>query len=84
MAAVLNWSSFANVDYTTNGSEWGKDPTAATCGAGKEQSPIDLFTQGATMNNLMQINGYGYENISNTTVTRNEHTIVVGVNNGEF
>ena len=46
-------------NYKSNGDDWGE--TYALCSNGKEQSPIDL-NEGATENDKMEINGYGYMN----------------------
>lgn len=55
------------------------------CESGKEQSPIDLFDQGATnKNKIMQVVGYGYENMLKAHMQRNANTIKLDLTGGEF
>ena len=64
--ALLTACALAATDkkyvYDTNGKDWGED--FPECKDGKEQSPINLFTDGAERSNSMQIDGYGYRDYS--------------------
>ena len=66
-----------------NEETWAEFPL---CVNGKEQSPIDLFDQGATgeKNKLMQIEGYGYENMLTANIYRDPNTIKLNLKGGEF
>ena len=56
------------------------------CANGTEQSPIDLFDQGATgdKNKLMQLEGYGYENMLTANIYRDPNTVKMNLKGGEF
>jgi hypothetical protein len=50
--------SFHNFNYNNKGLDW-----AGLCAKGLEQSPIDLLTEGVVVSDMMELNGYGYEDI---------------------
>ena len=52
----------AGADYSKKGANWGDK--VPLCKEGKEQSPIDLFTDKASYSGDMEINGYGYKDFS--------------------
>lgn len=43
-------------DYVKNGMDW-----EDLCAKGLEQSPIDLLTEDVGISDMMELNGYGYE-----------------------
>jgi len=71
-------ASAAKYDYKEMGADWGE--VASLCATGTEQSPINLTSSSASKSDLMQINGYGYKNLSARKITNNGHTVVVGTN----
>ena len=69
-------------NYKTNGDDWGE--INALCANGKEQSPIDL-NEGATENDKMEINGYGYMNYPDGKfITHKGDTLQMDFTDGEF
>ena len=80
--AFTNASGSDPIDYSENGENWGEH--YPLCKYGKEQTPIDLQTKGVSSSANMQLNGYAYQNMASTTITRSANTIVLNLNAGEF
>jgi len=73
----------AATDYSLNGANWGE--TYPLCKLGKEQTPIDLTRKDSSTSESMMVNGFGYKNYPNMTVSRNAGTIVIpNVTDGTF
>ena len=81
-ATKVSAAGSALIDYKSNGANWGD--TYPLCKYGEEQTPIDLTKSGTKRSDLMQVNGFGYQNMVTATTTRNANTIVTNVGDGEF
>lgn len=84
ISSALFASAFAagGTDYTQMGANWGE--TYPLCANGAEQSPIDLTVGGASSNEMMQINGYGYANDGDVDRAKLVDSVYVGYTGGEF
>ena len=80
--AVVSSEEMAALNYTTGGATWGDH--YPLCANGKEQSPLDLFIEGATVKQDMELKGYAYENMNVAKEIRNPNSIVTTLNSGEF
>jgi len=88
-SALLAASAFAayeGTDYRQNGADWGQTEAFKLCDAGREQSPIDLSATGASSSRDMEINGYGYKDVSvaQSAISRSQTKVQVPVSDGEF
>ena len=57
----------AGTDYTEMGENWSKTeahPEWKVCETGREQSPIDLSTTGATISDTMEVRGVNYYDLN--------------------
>lgn len=72
----------ASWDYNNMGSDWGTD--YPLCSNGREQSPVNLNSDGMESNAMMHITGFDYANYDNLGITDSGHTLITAIEEGEF
>ena len=84
MLAAVAMAGDGDYNYLTNGADWGT--AVPLCSEGKEQSPIDLSTEGASRSTSMQLNGYRYRDFEapQADVIRTVDKVYADVPEGEF
>lgn len=95
LAAALVGTALAaggsDYDYKKLGDDWGDiGPQYGYCKGGKEQSPINLVKEETVRSDKMELNGYGYQDITNSAVRSGGQTAIsdngfkVPLDAGEF